>query len=42
MKEISPILFFKLYQKTSNRRIIDVREPYDYEQYHLIYSYNEL
>ena len=40
MKEISPINFFKLYQKSKNLRIIDVREPYDYEQYHLIYSYN--
>ena len=35
MKEISPINFFKLYQKSKNLRIIDVRDAYDFEHYHL-------
>lgn len=40
MKEISPILFFKLYQKSNNIRIIDVRDSFQFEQYHLINSIN--
>lgn len=40
MKELSPTLFFKVYQKTRNIRIIDVRDAYDFNQYHLTYSVN--
>jgi len=40
MKEISPILFFKLYQRSSNIRIIDVREAFEYNKYHLTDSSN--
>ncbi len=40
MKEISPINFFKLYQKSSTLRIIDVRDAYDFNKYHLTYSAN--
>lgn len=40
MKEISPINFFKLYQSSTNIRIIDVRDSYDYEHYHLESSTN--
>lgn len=40
MKEISPINFFKLYQSSNSVRIIDVRDTYDYEHYHLESSIN--
>lgn len=40
MKEISPIQFFKVYQKNANIKIIDVRDTYDYERYHLNDSVN--
>ncbi len=35
MKEMSTLNFFKVYQTTYNCRIIDVREPYEYEENHI-------
>lgn len=40
MTEISPINFFKAYQSNLNFKIIDVRELYDYERYHIYSSIN--
>lgn len=40
MREISPIDFFKVYQKTPSLRIIDVRDTFEFEKYHLNDSLN--
>lgn len=35
MNEISTIAFFKIYQTTSNWRLIDVRDPLEYDESHI-------
>lgn len=35
MEEVSPIMFFKHYQKEINIKIIDLRDIREYEQYHI-------
>ena len=40
MNEISPIKFFKYYQKNLNFKIIDIRDTREFEQYHIIDAIN--
>jgi len=40
MDEISPIKFFKYYQKNINFKIIDIRDTRDFELYHIVDSIN--
>ncbi len=40
MDEISPILFFKYYQKNLHFKIIDIRNTKDFELYHIEDSVN--
>lgn len=40
MNEISPILFFKQYQKNFNIKVIDIRMPNEFEEYHIIDAIN--
>lgn len=40
MNEISPIQFFKYYQKNLNFKIIDIRNTKDFDEYHIIDSIN--
>ncbi len=40
MKEISTITFFKIYQTTSNWRLIDVRDPNEFDEAHISGSMN--
>lgn len=35
MNEISTYNFFKVYQTQNNLRIIDVRDPYEFDAYHI-------
>lgn len=35
MNEISAYNFFKIYQTQNNLRVIDVRDPYEYDAYHI-------
>ena len=39
MNEISPIKFFKYYQKNLNFKIIDIRDSRDFEQYNRYKKY---
>ncbi|MBQ8293104.1 MAG: rhodanese-like domain-containing protein [Bacilli bacterium] len=40
MNEISTIAFFKIYQTTSDWRLIDVRDPLEYDEAHIKGSMN--
>lgn len=40
MNEISPIDFYKLYLSTFKIKIIDVRETYEFDEYHIKGSVN--